>query len=204
MRDEQTVTDEELVALAQQSPSGDLRAFESLVERYQERIVANCRHLSGSREDGEDLAQEVFVKVFLSLSGFEGRAKFRTWLNRIKVNHCMNFIRKTKSTALADLTEPGVQRSVQLYAEPIAEHNVEVQADRQRIGKVLRAMSETFRMPLVMRDMDSLSYEEIAAGLDIGLSAAKMRVKRGREEFRRLYEAELEDDASAGIDALSA
>ncbi|NIN71581.1 MAG: hypothetical protein GTO46_06555, partial [Gemmatimonadetes bacterium] len=82
-----------------------------------------------------------------------------------------------------------------LRVEPRAEQAVQGEPDRVLIGRVLEAMSETLRVPLVMRDMDELSYQEIADELEIRLSAVKMRIKRGREEFRRLY-----DLATAGAD----
>ena len=95
--------DRELVERIQQAPEGDLRAFEALVERHKERVVANCRYLSRSATDAEDLAQEVFVKVFFGLARFQGRAAFRTWLQRIKVNHVLNHIRKREGKRFVEL-----------------------------------------------------------------------------------------------------
>ncbi len=187
MSPKQPLSDEELVEQAREAPAGDLRAFESLVERHQHKVKANCRYLSGSQVDSEDLAQEVFIKAFFGLRKFEGRSKFSTWLQRIKVNHCINFLKKRKGKTFVDVEDPVVQSAEALAVAPRAERFVERQPDRQRIGEVLDLMSETLRIPLVMRDMDDLSYQEIAAELGIGLSAVKMRIKRGREEFRRLY-----------------
>ena len=72
--------------------------------------------------------------------------------------------------------------------EPDAERKADAVDERQRIAQVLDSLSDTLRVALVMRDMDGMSYQEIAEALGIGLSAAKMRIKRAREEFRRLYE----------------
>ncbi len=188
MSAEKLISDEDLVKQAQRSPSGDLRAFEQLVERHQDRIRANCRHLSGSRTDAEDLAQEVFIKAFFGLARFEGRSKFKTWLQRVKVNHCINFLKKKKGKMFVDVEEPGVEGRAEMRVEARAERRVEAEPERARIARVLEAMSENLRIPLIMRDMDELSYQEIADELGIGLSAVKMRIKRGREEFRRLYE----------------
>ena len=77
MAKKRKLSDEQLVERAQQVSTGDLRAFEALVERHQAGITAKCHHLSGSRADAEDLAQEVFVKAFFNLRSFEGRAKFK-------------------------------------------------------------------------------------------------------------------------------
>jgi RNA polymerase sigma-70 factor (ECF subfamily) len=188
MSPEKLHKDEELVKQAQEAPAGDLRAFEALVHRYQHGVKANCRYLSGSATDAEDLAQEVFIKAYYGLARFERRSKFKTWLQRIKVNHCLNFIKKRKGKTFVDVDEPGLEHREQMRVESKAERRMEARPDRARIGAVLDAMSDNLRIPLIMRDMDELSYQEIADELGIGLSAAKMRIKRGREEFRRLYE----------------
>lgn len=177
--------DGELVALARDAVEGDTRPFEALVRRYQGKVVTNCRYLSGSPSDAEDLAQEVFVKVYFGLSGFEGRASFETWVQRIKSNHCINFVKK-KRLDTVDLEPEAMANAARRPAEAPA--HLEREASRRRIGDVLMRMNETLRIPLVLRDMDGLAYEEIADELGIGLSAVKMRIKRGREEFRRLFE----------------
>ena len=184
MTDDQRLTDAELVDLLAQGGEGDTRPFEELVRRYQAKVVTNCRYLSGSPDDAEDLAQEVFVKVFFGLGGFEHRSSFETWLQRVKSNHCINFVRKKEiSTTGLDTSEAEVAAA----RPPTAERDVDRAEMRDRIGGVLLQMNETLRIPLVLRDMDGMSYDEIAEEVGVGLSAVKMRIKRGREEFRRLY-----------------
>lgn len=180
-------TDRELMDLAMNAREGDLRAFEELVKRYQGRILADCRYLTRDGNASEDLAQEVFVKAYFALNRFEGRSSFRHWLQRIKVNHCLNHLKREKSSQPVALDESLPENYEQLRSAPEASRLLEEEADRERIDAVLREMSPTLRIPLVMRDMDDLSYEEIAASLGIGLSATKMRIKRAREQFRTLY-----------------
>ena len=98
--------DRELVAAALQALPGDYRAFEELVLRHQTRIMNNCRILSGSAETAEDLAQEVFVKAYFGLRSFERRSAFRTWLQRIKVNHCLNFLKKHEGRSFVSFDDP--------------------------------------------------------------------------------------------------
>jgi RNA polymerase sigma-70 factor (ECF subfamily) len=176
--------DSQLLELIRLAREDDLRPFEELVRRYQKKVNTNCRYLSGSPADAEDLAQEVFVKVYFGLARFEGRSSFETWVQRIKSNHCINFVKK-KRLHTVDLDTPGVEGAIGVA--PKAEWVLEEKDTRARIGGVLLMMTETLRIPLVLRDMDGLSYEEIAEELGIGLSAVKMRIKRGREEFRRLF-----------------
>ncbi len=193
------LTDEELVARVQrvqQSGSDDLRAFATLVERHQEKILANCHYLSRAPDEAEDLAQEVFTRAYFGLRRFRGESKFRTWLTRIKINHCINFVKK-KRLVLVDMDDPGVQGQEEMSVDPVGVRTMRRAELRDRIGATLDLMSETLRVPLILRDMDDLSYQEIADQLGIGLSAAKMRIKRGREEFRLLY-AELESEGEGG------
>lgn len=183
--------DDDLIQRALASPEGDLRAFEELVRKYQRRIVANCRHITRDPNNAEDLAQEVFVKAFFALRNFERRSSVRHWLQTIKVNHCLNHLKKQQRAVMVDIDEhedwtppSDVPRN--------EDRGLEVLAERQIIERVLDAMSSTLRVPLVLRDMDDFSYEEVAEMLGIGLSAVKMRIKRARQEFRERYELELQ------------
>lgn len=182
--------DEELLRAARNAPEGDLRAFEQLVQQHQKSILANCRYLTRDGDIAEDLAQEVFVKAFFGLRGFEGRSSFRHWLQTIKVHHCLNHLKKREGKATLAMDEEAVERYEQLHVAPVAAEELEAVERRKRIDGILNAMPSTLRIPLIMRDMDELSYEEIAASLDIGLSAVKMRIKRAREQFRRRYRGE--------------
>lgn len=188
------LTDEELLEIAREAPEGDSRPFAELVRRHQQRVFTNCRYLTGSPTDAEDLAQEVFVKAYFGLAGFEGRASFETWIIRIKTNHCINFVKK-KRIDTVDVEPAAAANSA--ARGPEVERRMERQATKARVGAVLLEMTETLRVPLILRDMDGLSYDEIAEELDIGLSAVKMRIKRGREEFRRLF-AEIHADRAVG------
>lgn len=192
MSDDLQTSDDELVDRARQAIRGDLSAFEALVERYQEKVLGNCRYLTGSRTDAEDLAQEVFVKTFCGLARFERRSAFKTWLWRIKVNHCLNFLKRQRREQSVDLETPGLDRAPELQVPPAAGRALENDVNRQRIEDTLDQMSESLRVPLLLRDLDGFSYQEIADQLQLSLSAVKMRIKRGRAEFRRRYDC---DDA---------
>jgi len=180
--------DEELLQQAREAPEGDLRAFEKLVLRYQKRVVANCRYITRDPNNSEDLAQEVLVKAFFGLRGFEGRSSFGSWLQRIKINHCLNHLKKQGGRSYVGIEEPEVEEFDELKVQATAEQLAGAMSDRQLIGEVLDSMSSALRIPLVLCDMDELSYKEVAQSLGISLSAAKMRIKRGREEFRERYQ----------------
>ncbi len=150
--------------------------------------MADCRYMTRDSDTAEDLAQEIFVKVFFGLRGFEGRSSFRHWLQRIKVHHCLNYLKKQEGKKQVGIDEEVAEKAEQLHVRPTAYTDYAAMDDRQRIAKILDSLPSTLRIPLILRDMDELSYEEIASELRIGLSAVKMRIKRAREEFRRRYE----------------
>ncbi len=179
--------DEALVRAALEAPEGDTQAFEQLVRRHQSKVLANCRHLTRSADDAEDLAQEVFVKVFFKLQSFEGRSKFLTWVQRIKVNHCLNFLKAKRGRAFLDVDDAVVASEPALKVPDASLPKVERDQMRARIREVLDAMPDSLRVPLVMSDVDEMSYAEIQAELKLGLSAVKMRIARARQEFRRRW-----------------
>jgi RNA polymerase sigma-70 factor, ECF subfamily len=180
--------DEELLHEARKAPEGNLRAFEKLVLRYQRRVVANCRYITRDQNNAEDLAQEVLVKAFFGLGSFEGRSSFAGWLQRIKINHCLDYLKKQTSRTFVGIEEQQVHEFDELKDLTTAGKFAETISDRRLIGEVLDSLPSTLRIPLILCDMDELSYEEVAQSLGISLSAAKMRIKRGREVFRERYQ----------------
>jgi RNA polymerase sigma-70 factor (ECF subfamily) len=182
---ESTIADETLVAEVRGAAQGDTRAFEELVRRHQRQVLANCRHMTRASNDAEDLAQEVFVKAFFAIAQFEGRSTFKTWLTHIKVNHCLNYLRRQRGISYVEL-EDRDERASSLRDAPTALRELERRDQRARITAALDGLSDALRVPLVLREVDGLQYDEIARTLGIGLSAVKMRVKRGREQFRHL------------------
>lgn len=174
--------------MARAARPGDTRAFDELVTRHQSKVMANCRYLTRSPGDVEDLAQDVFVKAYFALARFEGRAKFGTWVRRIKINHCLNFIEKRRGKRFVDIDDGDKPVPEALHQQATADGEIERKEMRTAIEQVLDGMPATLRVPLVMRELDQLSYQEIADTLGLGLSAVKMRIKRGRAHFRAEYE----------------
>jgi RNA polymerase sigma-70 factor (ECF subfamily) len=187
---------ERLVEKARSSVPGDTRAFRALVLRHKDHVLANCRFLSGSEDEAEDLAQEVFLKVYAGLAGFESRSRFRTWLHRLKINHCLSWLRKRRKEPHLDIDDPKVRNEL----PPERDSSIGVDdrvALQECIREILDRMPENLRVPLVMCDVDGMSYEGIASMLNISLSATKMRIKRARELFRTSWERYCVQDDSA-------
>jgi len=180
--------DQDLLRKALEAPEGDLRAFEKIVLKYRNRIVANCRYMTRNSAQAEDLAQDIFLKLYFSLRRYEGRSSFRTWLYRMKVNHCLNFLKKEARKKYINIENADITSHRDLVTQPIAEDFIAREDDRLRVGAILDSLSDNLRVPLVMCDVDELSYQEVADTMGISLSAVKMRIKRAREEFARRYQ----------------
>ncbi|MBN1569115.1 MAG: sigma-70 family RNA polymerase sigma factor [Acidobacteria bacterium] len=179
--------DRELLDGARAAAEGDYAAFEQLVHRYNKKVVANCRYLTRDADYAEDLAQEVFVKAYFGLARYEGRSSFRTWLQRIKINHCLSYLKKKRARAFVNIEDEQMKAADELMLQPKAEKALMAASEREQITNILDGMPDNLRIALLLRDMDHLPYEEVAETLGISLPAVKMRIKRGREEFRRRY-----------------
>jgi RNA polymerase sigma-70 factor (ECF subfamily) len=166
--------------------AGSREAFAMLVSKYQTRVRTFCYNVLLDRTSAEDAAQEVFLKVFYRLDGFRGDAQFSTWLYRIAVNHCRDILRKGKRNRAAswDQMAPGKQDAVSLRSEQCStEHTFE---SRDLVTKIFAHLSPEYREVLCLRDVQDLSYEQIARTLNCTLDTVKGRIKRARAELLSL------------------
>ena len=176
-------SDQELIAA---TLARDTAAFGELVSRYQNRLYGALVHMTGSAEDAKDVAQEAFVLAFQKLATFRGDSQFYSWLFRIAMNASVNFRRKNRSLgASIEATkeriglEPTDPRRDAQPDQPME------QLERQRIVReALAQMTEEFRIPLVMAEMEEMKYEEIAALLKCPIGTVRSRIHRGRAELR--------------------
>ncbi|ADU50535.1 RNA polymerase, sigma-24 subunit, ECF subfamily [Thermaerobacter marianensis DSM 12885] len=172
-------------ALVQRAREGDLDAFTALVERYQVAVYNLCLRLTNQPADAADAAQEVFLRVYTNLRRFQGRGPFRSWVYRIAVNTCRDELRRRRRRPVPALAPPGPD------AHPLpagddgdparAVVGREVQA---AIQDALGRLPEVFRTVVVLRDVEGLSYEEVAAVLGVSIGTVKSRVHRGRVMLR--------------------
>lgn len=177
--------------LVKRAKEKDLYAFEDLVRIHQNRIYALCLHLSGSRDDAQDLAQEAFIRAYRALGTFRNEADFGTWLHRITVNVCLNYRRKNGGLPPLSLDEPyRGDDGGELRREVAAEGGDPLQAledkeFRDVVRVALNSLSEEHRAVLVLREVEGYSYEEVARLLGCSLGTVKSRLNRAREVMRR-------------------
>ncbi|HEY8082980.1 MAG TPA: RNA polymerase sigma factor [Solirubrobacterales bacterium] len=165
--------------------SGNAGAFETIVDRYQGRLLGFCRQMLGSSEDAEDVLQEVFVNAYRAMLADEREINLRPWLYRIARNRCLNHLRKPTADAQESMDMVPIVEAAST-AEKV--HNRE--EFRQLISDVNK-LPETQRCALMLREMDAMSYEEIAQAMDTSVPSVKSLLVRARISLAEASQARL-------------
>ena len=173
--------DKDLAALG---GGGDIPAFEELVFRYEKRIAAAAYRLCGDRQEGEDLAQEVFVKAWKALSGYRGQASFGAWLTAILTNLWKDRLRKKRfpqdSLDEAIEGEEGARTKQYPDSSPGPDQLAEAGETGAVLGGMILELQPEFREALILRDVQGFSYEEVAVITGSNIGTVKSRINRAR------------------------
>jgi RNA polymerase sigma-70 factor (ECF subfamily) len=171
--------------------SGDRRALESLIEEHYDRVHALCRRMLGNDADALDATQDAMVAAIRALHRFDGRSSFGTWLYRIATNACIDELRRRRRRpvpGLADADPPfgdGPDR-----ASPAAGVDpADVVTARLDVDAALRGLPVEFRTAVVLRDVCDLTYEDIAAILEVPVGTVRSRIARGRAALAESWTA---------------
>src|SRR5213082_1378664 len=178
--------DAEDVRLMQLVSRGDTSAFEELIERHQALVTGTVARMLSSNSDVEDIAQQVFIRVWKSARRYVPRAKFTTWLLKITRNLVFNELRRTKRHAHVPLqSESGAEDPPVKDEMNLAPDMSLLESELQRtIEEAILQLPETQRLALVLRRYEQLSYEQIAEILDLSVPAVKSVLFRARTELR--------------------
>jgi RNA polymerase sigma-70 factor (ECF subfamily) len=179
-----TSTDEELVA---RSIGGDADSFNQLILRWERPIYALAYRTIGREEDARDVCQETFLRAFRALPGFRGQAKFSSWIYRIALNLCRDWIRRERRTGFVQPPE-GVDLMDLVAAEEPSESIEDLVARKHQIQAIERAMAllpEEQRTAIVLKEYHGLTFQEIAELLGCPLSTVKTRLYQGLSVLRR-------------------
>jgi RNA polymerase sigma-70 factor (ECF subfamily) len=175
--------------LVRASLNGDTEAFGQLVRRYQDRLYPTLLRLTGSPDDALDLLQDAFIRAFQKLDRFRGQSSFFTWVYRIAVNLALSERRHRKCqphcSAVSNL-EQFEERSGADHRDPSLP--LEQFEEEQRIQRALMQLPEDGRAIVVLRDLDGLSYEEIAEALRVPIGTVRSRLHRARCELKQILE----------------
>ena len=182
-----TWTDEELVA---RSVGGDAESFNELILRWERPIYALAYRTIGREEDARDVCQETFLRAFRALPGFRGQAKFSSWLYRIALNLCRDWIRRERRTGFVQPPEDVDLIDFIAAAEP-SESIEDLVSRKDQMRAVERAMAllpEDQRTAIVLKEYHGLTFQEIADLLGCPLSTVKTRLYQGLSVLRRELE----------------
>jgi len=166
--------------LVQAALEGDEAAFEALVKKYYRKVYQLAVSITNNPAEAEDLAQEVFIKVYSSLSQFQGQSSFGTWLYQVILNHGRDFLRQKRRRATDSWSR---KKTTSVWpASASQEKSLEAQ---QLILKALSKLSDKLRMIIILKDIHGFSYEEIAKILKISLGTVDSRLHRARRKLRQ-------------------
>lgn len=178
--------------LVQRVVAGDHRAFQTLVERYQRKVYTVAFGIVRNPDHAMDVTQDAFVKAYKNIAGFKGESAFYTWLYRIVVNVCIDRKRKDKRRAEVDYDDAISHPSDREMDAPVLASAIESPARalaraelREHMQKALGELSEAHREILVLREVEGMSYEELAEVLEVPKGTVMSRLFHARKNFQR-------------------
>lgn len=158
--------------------------MDQLLRRHYDRVHAVCRRITGSEADAADAAQEAMIAIVRALPRFDSRSSFGTWAYRIATNASLDELRRRRRRpVLTDARTMGDAREAAEpldHADPDSTLRLDAIAERMSLDAALLALPESFRVPVVLRDVADLDYAEIAEVLDVPIGTVKSRIARGR------------------------
>lgn len=179
------ITDDQL--LIERCRSGHPEAFGDLVSKYQRRLVRTLGTLLGNGHDALDVAQDAFLKAYLNLDSFRGDAAFYSWLFRIAWNGAATLRRKQRVRASASLDairEMSGSEPDDLSPTSDPTRALQISEDQQLLRQSLNELAEDYRTALILKEIEGLSYEEIASLTDCPIGTVRSRIHRARQELR--------------------
>jgi RNA polymerase sigma factor (sigma-70 family) len=175
-------------ALVAGAKRGESQAFEELVFRHRQRVLAVAQRITNNPEDAEDVAQESFHKAFLHLDNFQEKARFSTWLTRIAMNEAFMLLRRRRGLleVLPETSDDGVPASAAFVDQnPNPEESCWQRERQNLLTKAINRLGPKIRSTILLRDIEERSIEETAQILGTSTSAVKARVFHGRRKLRR-------------------
>ena len=199
------MTREQEAMIVQRIIGGETEAFELLVLEYQKNVYNVALRITGNAEDAADMAQEAFIKAFNSISSFKGDSRFSVWLYRIVSNVSVDFLRskaRRPSSSLSIENEEGETVELEIADESLSpEKLLETKLSSQAVRRGLDSLPEDYRQILLLREIQGLSYDEIAQILDIEIGTVKSRIFRARKKLCAylIKDGNIPDFVSSGI-----
>jgi RNA polymerase sigma-70 factor (ECF subfamily) len=170
--------------LVRKAQQGDMDAFESLVRRYQHRVYALCRRLTGAHQSADDLAQETFIKAYFALGRFEAAWPLYPWLRKIAVNAGLNYLKARSRERPLEDGSLGDRHTPAASSSDDPEERLERAEFQARLDWEVESLPADQKSVFVLRFHENLSYEEISRTLDLPLGTVMSRLNRARQKLK--------------------
>jgi RNA polymerase sigma-70 factor, ECF subfamily len=173
--------------------SGEKEAFAPLVDAYQRRVFSIVFHLVRRRNDVEDIVQEIFMKAFVAIGSYNSQSSFGTWLNRIAVNHCYDYLRRQRSSKVTYFWEMSEESQRQIESNTHSHNEGGLDSEEKLAvgdlaGKLLSRAPAEDRVILTLKEIEDRSVDEISEILSLKVSTVKVRLHRARKRMVRDFE----------------
>jgi len=181
-----TVDDRVLVRQAQ---GGDYTAFDTLVQKYQERVYATIYHMTSNHEDANDLTQETFIKAYKAVNSFKGDSSFFTWVYRIAVNKTINFLKGRKNKIHLSLNDLDFNAEhdpeiVTFISEKTPRRDMGLTELQEKLNEAMQKLSDVHRLVVTLHDVQGLSHEEISKIMDCNTGTVRSRLFYARQQLQ--------------------
>lgn len=175
--------------LIKKCKEGDISSFELLIESYQQKVYNIALRMLGSQEDASDVAQEVFIKIYKSISNFKEESSLSTWIYRIATNVCLDELRKRKKAKFVSIDTPvqleDGEVSMQMEDQGLQPDELVTQKElKEEVQKAISSLKDDHKIVIILRDINGYSYEEIADILGCTLGTVKSRINRARNSLK--------------------
>lgn len=198
------MTREQEALTVQRVLDGDVNEYEKLVLEYQKNVYNLALRMTGDAEDAADMAQEAFIKAYNSLASYRGDSKFSVWLYRIVSNVCLDFLRARKrrqTMSLSVVDDEGEETELEISDESASpEKLLERSMTRDAVRRGLQELTPEYRQILILRELQGMSYDEIAETLGLESGTVKSRIFRARKKLCTFL---VRDGNISGVDTSS-
>lgn len=177
------------LALVQRAQQGDIEAYDTLIQRYQERVYATIYHMTANHEDAGDLTQETFIKGYQALKSFKGDSSFYTWVYRIAVNKTINFIKQKKNKTHLSLNDLDFNAEhdpdfVALVSDKTPRRDASLSELQEKLNGAMLKLSPSHRLVVTLHDVQGLPHEEIATIMDCNIGTVRSRLFYARQQLQ--------------------
>ena len=185
--------------LIKKAHKGDVEAFEKIITEYQSIIYNIAFRFAGNAEDAADMSQEVFLKMFRNINSFQFKSKLSTWIYRVATNTCLDQVkRKNRNNPAYSLDDGFEDGDGSFFSNEIADDSptpdevIEQAEMKDVINQAISELPDDYRTVIILRDIQGLSYDEIAEIIECSVGTVKSRISRGRRNLREILSKDRE------------